>query len=73
MENISELVARQREYFASGKTLSVKERKSKLVALYKAIKANLPALHEGLKKDLGKSETESYMCETGLALSGFRI
>ncbi|MDE6666839.1 MAG: aldehyde dehydrogenase [Clostridia bacterium] len=69
MENISEIVARQREYFESGKTLNVKERKRSLVALYNAIKANLPALHEGLKKDLGKSDTESYMCETGFALS----
>lgn len=67
--DISTVVARQREFFASGKTLNVKERKRRLKALYSAIKANLPALHAGLEKDLGKSNTESYMCETGLALS----
>ncbi len=67
--DIGAIVARQREYFSRGETLSVKHRKTRLKALYAAIKANLPALHEGLKKDLGKSETESYMCETGLAMS----
>ncbi|MDE7083149.1 MAG: iron-containing alcohol dehydrogenase [Clostridia bacterium] len=67
--DISLIVARQREYFARGGTLKVKERKRRLTALYKAIKANLTALHEGLEKDLGKSKTESYMCETGLAMS----
>jgi aldehyde dehydrogenase (NAD+) len=41
----------------------------KLRALYNAINANLAAIHEGLQKDLGKSESESYMCETGLSLS----
>lgn len=40
-----------------------------LKKLYAAIQANLSLVHEGLKKDLGKSEAESYMCETGLALS----
>lgn len=73
-ENIDEtdiptIVERQRQYFASGATLSVKHRKKRLMALYDAIKANLPVLHDGLKADLGKSQTESYMCETGLAMS----
>ncbi len=69
MENISETVARQREFFAAGGTFDVIERKRRLKALYAAIKANLPALHDGLEKDLGKSRTESFMCETGLVLS----
>lgn len=68
-EDIPTIVARQRAYFASGATLSVKHRLRRLKALYAAIKNNLPALHAGIKKDLGKSETESYMCETGLAMS----
>lgn len=67
--DLSTIVERQREYFASGATLCVSQRKKRLEALYAAIKANLPALHEGLKADLGKSATESYMCETGLVMS----
>lgn len=66
---IRQAVNTQREYFKSGKTLEVKHRLKHLKALYAAIKANLSLVHEGLKKDLGKSESESYMCETGLVLS----
>ncbi len=69
LEDIDEVVKKQKEFFASGKTLDVKFRIKYLKALYAAIKNNLDAIHEGLKKDLGKSVSESYMCETGLALS----
>ncbi|MDE6059599.1 MAG: aldehyde dehydrogenase [Clostridia bacterium] len=66
---IPEIVEKQRAYFKSGKTLSVKHRLKRLKALYAAIKENLDCIHEGLYKDLGKSASESYMCETGLTLS----
>ncbi len=66
---ISEIVAKQKEFFKSGKTLNVKFRLLYLKKLYAAIRDNLEEIHAGLKKDLGKSESESYMCETGLALS----
>ena len=66
---ILEIIERQRTYFKSGKTLDVKHRLKLLKALHTAIKNNLDIIHDGLKKDLGKSESESYMCETGLALS----
>jgi aldehyde dehydrogenase (NAD+) len=66
---INQIVEKQRAFFAEGKTLSVKNRKAYLKQLYKAIKDNLAEIHEGLKKDLGKSDSESYMCETGLVLS----
>lgn len=71
MENkeISQLVERQKTFFASGKTLDVKFRIRYLKALYGAIRENISAIHEGLKQDLGKSASESYMCETGLVLS----
>ncbi|MDE6273962.1 MAG: aldehyde dehydrogenase family protein, partial [Clostridiales bacterium] len=67
--DIPTILEKQRAYFESGKTLNVKQRLKRLKALHAAIKDNLDALHEGLKKDLGKSESESYMCETGLAMS----
>lgn len=66
---IPEILSRQRAYFAQGATLDVKHRLRRLKALYQALKTNLDALHAGLKADLGKSETESYMCETGLVMS----
>lgn len=66
---ISEIVKKQKEFFKSGKTLDVKYRLYYLKKFYAAIKDNLDEIHAGLKKDLGKSESESYMCETGLALS----
>ena len=68
-EEAAKIVSAQREYFLSGKTLDVGERKRKLKELREAIRNNLPALHAALFEDLGKSEDESYMCETGLSLS----
>lgn len=69
MSEITEIISNQNAFFASGKTLDVKFRLKYLKALYSAIKSNLSELHKGLKLDLGKSESESYMCETGLVLS----
>ena len=66
---IGEIVERQRSFFAEGNTLNVKTRLRYLKKLYSAIKDNLDAIHDGLYKDLGKSASESYMCETGLVLS----
>lgn len=66
---ISEIVEKQNAFFASGKTLGLNYRKTCLKRLYCAIKNNLELIHAGLKADLGKSASESYMCETGLVLS----
>ncbi len=69
VEQIQTIVESQKAYFKSGATLNVKTRLRMLKALREAIKANLDALHAALEKDLGKSASESYMCETGLAMS----
>ena len=66
---IRTILESQRTYFKSGETLSVKHRLKILKSLHTAIKDNLDIIHDGLKKDLGKSASESYMCETGFALS----
>ena len=66
---IQTIIESQRAYFKSGKTLDVKHRLKFLKLLRTAIKNNLDIIHEGLNKDLGKSASESYMCETGFALS----
>ena len=66
---MEEVLKKQREYFLSGATLPYSTRRDALRKLYEAIKSHEKELQEALKEDLGKSPTESYMCETGLALS----
>lgn len=67
--NIEGLVKKQRGYFDSGKTRSVDFRLEKLRALKAEMKLREGRIHEALKKDLNKSDFESYMTETGLTLS----
>ena len=66
---IQELVNRQREFFFGGSTIPVEYRISALKKLKKAIIENESKILEAIKKDLGKSSTESFMCEVGLVLS----
>ena len=68
-DKIIEIFERQKKYFAEGKTLNVAERKRRLTALREAVEKNADRIAEALKADLGKSPSESYMCETGLSLS----
>ncbi|MGN0803976.1 MAG: aldehyde dehydrogenase [Candidatus Coproplasma sp.] len=68
-QTVAQIVRAQRAFFNSGKTLEVAFRIASLKRLYKAIEDNLGEIHSALKADLGKSAEESYMCETGLALS----
>jgi aldehyde dehydrogenase (NAD+) len=63
------LLEKQREYFESGATLSVKFRKEMLTKLYKTTKKYENEINEALKADLGKCAYESFMCESGLALT----
>lgn len=66
---ISEIVKKQKDYFAAGETRSVKKRLEILKKLHQAIKNREKQLCEAIQADLGKSATESYMCEVGLTLS----
>ena len=66
---IKKLLSLQRSYFSSGATLPVKARLAALKRLQTSIRKNEALIHEALKRDLGKSAFESYMCETGLVLS----
>ncbi|HJC89996.1 MAG TPA: aldehyde dehydrogenase [Candidatus Mediterraneibacter excrementigallinarum] len=67
-QEIKTIVTRQRKYFQTGSTLPVNTRLNALRRLYTAISGSEKEIHEALKKDLGKSGFESYMCETGLVL-----
>ena len=67
-QEINSLVNRQRKYFQTGATLPVSTRISTLRRLYDAISKHEKEINEALRKDLGKSGFESYMCETGMVL-----
>lgn len=67
-QQISALVAEQRAFFGSGKTLCVCYRKEALKKLYAAIVSREKELADALQKDLGKSDFESYMSEIGMVL-----
>ncbi len=68
-EEIRALIDAQRAFFRTGKTLDPAFRAAALKRLRAAVRANEGALAEALRADLGKSPTESYMCEVGLSLS----
>ena len=70
--DFAQLTARQQEYFLSGKTLPLSHRHAVLDALEQAVRADADRLCGALRQDLGKSPTESYMCEVGLALEEIR-
>ena len=68
-KEIQSILKRQREYFAAGHTLPYEARRAALTRLKDALQRYEAELARALQADLGKSETESYMCETGLTLS----
>ena len=70
--NIDAIVASQQAYFRSGATASVSLRLLKLVELKEAIEKYEEEIVLALKEDLGKSKSESYMCEIGMVLSEIR-
>jgi len=68
-QNIEQILDSQRDFFKSGATLPVSFRISMLKKLAEAVKAHEQEITDALKKDLGKSASESYMCEIGMVLS----
>ncbi|XCP84156.1 aldehyde dehydrogenase [Roseburia hominis] len=66
---IRQIVEDQRTYFHSGVTLEVEFRIEALRKLKASIQSHEEEINEAIKKDLGKSAFESYMCETGLVQS----
>ena len=67
--DISVIVEKQREYFATGATLDVKFRINMLKKLQKALKEAEPEFARALHQDLGKSDFEAFMCEIGMVYS----
>lgn len=67
--SIESTVAAQRAYFAQGETLDVAFRKDALRRLRETILAHEAQINAALEQDLGKSPSESYMCEVGMTLA----
>lgn len=74
-EEIKKLTEEQRRFFETGATLELSYRIQALKRLKACIKKREEEILAALKKDLGKSRTEGYMCEVGLTLSeiGFML
>ena len=69
---IQSLLEKQRKYYKSGVTIPVKFRIAQLKKLYGAIKKYQNEINAALSADLGKSDYEGFMCESGLALTEIR-
>ncbi len=67
--SMQNLVSNQKDYFSKGATLPVSNRIAALKQLERTLKAHEQDIYDALFADLGKSETESYMCELGLVYS----
>lgn len=66
--SIQQLLQSQRDFFATGKTLSVEFRIEQLKKLRTIIAANEAAILQALKQDLNRSDTESLVAEIYLIL-----
>lgn len=67
--DVTNLVKKQKNFFETNKTKDVNFRIESLNKLYEGIKKYENQIMESLKKDLNKSDYESYMTEIGLVLS----
>lgn len=68
-EQIHAITKKQRKFFATGRTLDVAFRMTALKKLKKSIERHEGEICQALAQDLGKSPSESYLCEVGMVLS----
>ena len=66
---IRQIVENQRTYFYTGATLPLSHRIEALKKIQSYILTHEAEIGKAIRKDLEKSDFESYMCETGLVLS----
>ena len=69
---IKKIVEAQRAWFRTGATLDVRGRLAALERVRAWITGHEGEIHTALRRDLGKSALESYMCETGMVLGELR-
>ena len=67
--DLSAKIQAQRQYFSTGDTLPLENRIALLKKLYAAIQKHEDEICAALKADLGKSDSESFLCEIGMVLS----
>ncbi len=67
--DIHQIVSEQKNYFKTGATLDVSQRRWALDRLNQAIHEHEDEIDAALKSDLNKSSFESYMCEVGMVFS----
>lgn len=72
-EELQEILAKQKQFFSSGRTYDISFRIKALTRLEQNIHKYEGRLERALQEDLGKSKAESYMCEIGLTLSELRF
>ena len=68
-QEIQILLEKQRAYYRSGATISVKFRIEQLKKLYLTVKKYQNEINDALAVDLGKSHYEGFMCESGFVLT----
>lgn len=68
-QQITKTLQAQRAFYVAGNTRPVRFRLDALKKLRTALLEQEPAIVDALQTDLGKSPTESYMCEIGMVLS----
>lgn len=73
LENYHDLLTKQRTFFQSGKTKEIHYRIQALQALGQLIRTNETEIMAALKKDLNKSEFDSYITEIGIVLEEIRF
>ena len=67
--DIDKILEQQKRYFQSGATLSVSFRIQMLKRLYASVKSHQGEIAAALRADLGKSDFECFMCESGFVLT----
>lgn len=73
MESFSELLKVQRDFFQSGKTKELSYRIEALTTIGNLIRSHETELMAALKKDLNKSDFDTYITEMGILLEEIRF
>src|SRR5687767_1666880 len=73
MEGFGHLLKAQRDFFQSGKTKDVSFRIEALTSLGSMIRSHETEIMAALKKDLNKSDFDSYISEMGILLEEIRF
>lgn len=73
MNNIKDIILKQKNYYLSGKTKDITFRIDNLKKLKRLIKENEEIILDALKKDLGKSNFEGYITEIGMVYEEINI